>query len=98
VGWGFPSRGAVPEVVVDGQTSVLVVDVAGAVRALRSRPASTAAGVDAGRRALHGRYEVRGYLDVYAEVLERWPTRRDRTASDRTEVARFREAVSSGSE
>jgi hypothetical protein len=31
---------------------------------------------------------VRGYLDVYAEVLERWPSRRDRTASDRAEVAR----------
>jgi hypothetical protein len=31
---------------------------------------------------------VRGYLDVYAEVLERWPSRRDGTANDRAEVVR----------
>jgi glycosyltransferase involved in cell wall biosynthesis len=70
-------RGAVPEVVVDGQTGVLVVDVAGAVRALR-----VVAGLDRGR--CRTRVEehftvdtmVRDYLDVYAEVLERWPSRR----------------------
>ena len=41
---------------------------------------------------------VRGYLDVYAEVLERWPSRRGRTASDRAEVARWQAATPSGSE
>lgn len=82
-------RGAVPEVVVDGQTGVLVVDVAGAVRALR-----VVAGLDRGRcrTRVEERFTVdtmvRGYLDVYAEVLERWPSRRDRAASDRAEVAR----------
>jgi glycosyltransferase involved in cell wall biosynthesis len=82
-------RGAVPEVVVDGQTGVLVVDVAGAVRALR-----VVAGLDRGRcrTGVEERFTVdtmvRGYLDAYAEVLERWPDRRDRTASDRAEVAR----------
>jgi hypothetical protein len=41
---------------------------------------------------------VRGYLDVYAEVLERWPSRWGRTASDRAEVARWQAATPSGSE
>ena len=82
-------RGAVPEVVVDGQTGVLVVDVAGAVRALR-----VVAGLDRARCRIRVEERftvdtmVRGYLDVYAEVLERWPSRRDRTASDRAEVVR----------
>ena len=71
-------RGAVPEVVVDGQTGVLVGDVGGAVRALR-----VVAGLDRGRcrTRVEERFTVdtmvRGYLDVYAEVLERWPSRRD---------------------
>ncbi len=52
------------------------VDVAGAVPALRVEERFT---VDT---------MVRGYLDDYAEVLERWPSHRDGTASDRAEVAR----------
>jgi hypothetical protein len=75
--------------VVDGQTGVLVDDGAGAVRALR-----VGAGLD--RERCRTRVEerfsvdtmVRGYLDVYVEVLERWPSRRDHTASDRSGVAR----------
>jgi hypothetical protein len=31
---------------------------------------------------------VRGYLEVYAEVLQRWPSRGEQTDSDRLGVAR----------
>ena len=74
---------------MDGQTGFGVVDVAGAMSALR-----VAAGLDRGtcRTRVEERFTVdtmvRGDLDVYAEVLERWPSRRDRTASDRAGVAR----------
>jgi glycosyltransferase involved in cell wall biosynthesis len=92
-------RGAVPEVVVDGQTGVLVGDVAGAVRAPR-----VVAGLDRGRRRtwVKERFTadtmVQGYLDVYAEVLERWPSRRARAAGGRAEAAIFQAATPSGSE
>jgi hypothetical protein len=64
-------RGAVPEIVVDGQTGVLVGDVAGAVRALR-----VVAGLDRGRcrTRVEERFTVdtmvQGYLDVFWEVEE----------------------------